>query len=96
MYGDGWAVITGASDGLGKQYAIELAKSGFNIVLIARNLAKLDQVANMLKSTYGVQTLCIVFDFSHLCTQDAVNELKSKLDLIPGEISILINNVGVG
>jgi|688.fasta_scaffold2573933_1 17beta-estradiol 17-dehydrogenase / very-long-chain 3-oxoacyl-CoA reductase len=45
LYGDGWAVITGASDGLGKQYAIELAKSGFKIILIARNPAKLDEVA---------------------------------------------------
>jgi len=37
LYGDGWAVITGASDGLGKEYAIQLAKVGFKVVLIARN-----------------------------------------------------------
>ena len=37
-YGRGsWAIITGASDGLGKQYALELAKEGFNIVLMGRN-----------------------------------------------------------
>jgi len=54
LYGDGWAVITGASDGLGKQYAIELAKSGFKIVLVARNRGKLEAVAQMIRDTYNV------------------------------------------
>ena len=40
-----WAVVTGASDGIGKQYAIELAKEGFNIVLMARNKAKTEAVS---------------------------------------------------
>ena len=41
-YGQGsWAVITGASDGLGKQYAFELASAGFSILLVARNAEKL-------------------------------------------------------
>jgi len=37
LYGDSWMVITVASDGLGKDYAIQLAKVGFKVVLIARN-----------------------------------------------------------
>ena len=53
-YGAGsWVVITGASDGLGKQYAIELAKEGFNIVLMGRNAPKTqaaaDEVAKLSK-----------------------------------------------
>jgi hypothetical protein len=36
-YGGGWALVTGASDGIGKEYARELARSGFNIILMARN-----------------------------------------------------------
>lgn len=40
-----WAVVTGASDGIGKQYCIELAKEGFNIALVARNTAKTEGVA---------------------------------------------------
>jgi 17beta-estradiol 17-dehydrogenase / very-long-chain 3-oxoacyl-CoA reductase len=41
-YGKGsWVVITGASDGIGKQYAIEMANIGFNIVLVSRTLSKL-------------------------------------------------------
>jgi short-subunit dehydrogenase len=94
LYGDGWAVITGASDGLGKQYAIELAKSGFKIVLLGRNRAKLDAVAQFITSKYGVEVRTIVFDFSCLYSVLAAQELEAKLDQIDGEISILINNVG--
>lgn len=36
-YGGGWALITGASDGIGKQYSHELARCGFNIILMARD-----------------------------------------------------------
>ena len=36
-YGGGWALVTGATDGIGKQYAVELAKSGLNIILMARD-----------------------------------------------------------
>ncbi len=44
-YGKGtWAVVTGASDGIGKSFCSELAKDGFNIILIARNKEKLEKV----------------------------------------------------
>jgi len=44
-YGGGWALVTGASDGIGKAYCHELAKSGFSIILMARSKDKLDEVA---------------------------------------------------
>lgn len=37
--------MTGSTDGIGKHYALELAKRGFNVVLVARNLCKLEQTA---------------------------------------------------
>ena len=40
-YQSNWALITGASDGIGEAYAYELAKSGFNIVLVSRTMEKL-------------------------------------------------------
>src|SRR4051812_6539766 len=50
-YGQGsYAVITGGSDGMGKCFAFELVRRGFNIVLIARNPAKLQAVADELKA----------------------------------------------
>jgi len=53
-YGGGYALVTGASDGIGKEYAKSLAKSGFDIVLVARDKAKLDQVAQEIRSEYAV------------------------------------------
>ena len=47
-------MVTGASDGLGKQYSLELAKSGFNIILMARNAEKTEGVAKEIRETYGV------------------------------------------
>ncbi|EGR34579.1 short-chain dehydrogenase reductase, putative [Ichthyophthirius multifiliis] len=43
---DTYALITGSSDGIGKQFAIEMAKSGMNLILIARNEQKLNNVKN--------------------------------------------------
>jgi short-subunit dehydrogenase len=45
---DSWAVITGSTDGIGKACAKHLARQGFNIVLIARNLEKLNATAKEL------------------------------------------------
>ena len=74
-YGNGYALITGASDGLGKEYARNLAKSGFDVVLMARDKAKLDKVAEEIRQDYKVQTITIVYDFSKLATKDSIMEL---------------------
>lgn len=93
-YGDGWAIVTGASDGIGKAYALELARRGFKVGLIARNQTKLDAVAAEIRGTYGVQTKTVVFDFNTYYTEEKVNELKDKLSEFD-EVSILVNNVGI-
>lgn len=44
-YGEGsWALVTGASDGIGKEYSLQLAKEGFNICLVSRTRSKLEAV----------------------------------------------------
>ena len=45
-----WAVVTGASEGIGKQYALELAKAGYNIKICARSVDKLEKVAEEAKA----------------------------------------------
>ncbi|XP_028328790.1 very-long-chain 3-oxoacyl-CoA reductase-B [Gouania willdenowi] len=59
-----WAVVTGATDGIGKAYAEELARRGFSIVLISRSQEKLDDVSNSIVSKCGVETKTIAADFS--------------------------------
>jgi 17beta-estradiol 17-dehydrogenase / very-long-chain 3-oxoacyl-CoA reductase len=65
-YGQGsWALITGASDGIGKQMAIDIAKSGINVILVARNPQKLEATARDIKRYAPmIQTRTVVFDFS--------------------------------
>jgi 17beta-estradiol 17-dehydrogenase / very-long-chain 3-oxoacyl-CoA reductase len=92
-----WAVITGASDGIGKSYAHELASQGFNVVLHGRNQKKLEGVRDGLKKEFPkVEFKIVVIDAfvggaeGLKKIQSAANELKNL------HITILINNIGGG
>jgi len=83
-------LITGASSGIGKQTAIEFAKLGSNIILVARRKDKLEQVENELKR-FNVTTLICTCDVSK---KDQV-EIMSKTVLEKfNSIDILVNNAG--
>lgn len=87
-----WAVVTGATDGIGKAYAFMLAKMGLNIVLISRTESKLADVKKEIEEKgYGVEIKYIVCDYSKFDQQarDAVEKGLAGL-----EIGTLINNVG--
>jgi 17beta-estradiol 17-dehydrogenase / very-long-chain 3-oxoacyl-CoA reductase len=95
-YGGGWAIVTGASDGIGKGYALQLAKAGFNVCLMARNKERLAEVAAEVRSKYTVSTKVIVQDFGKLTNEEEINELKAKIEdfVKDHDTSILVNNVG--
>ncbi|KAL7568717.1 hypothetical protein ACA910_021711 [Epithemia clementina (nom. ined.)] len=89
-----WAVITGATDGIGRAYAIALAKKGISIVLISRTESKLQEVKSEIeKNCKGVEVKYIVCDYSKF---DKSEQEKMKKELQGLEIGILINNVGIG
>ncbi|OMJ73637.1 hypothetical protein SteCoe_27624 [Stentor coeruleus] len=95
-YKYGWVVITGASDGIGKAIATDLAKKGFKLVLISRNKEKLEKVVNELISLTGNNDIkCITADFtySHRNPEEFYSNLMTQL--APYEISALFNIVGV-
>jgi 17beta-estradiol 17-dehydrogenase / very-long-chain 3-oxoacyl-CoA reductase len=87
-----WAVVTGASDGLGKEFATQLASKGFNVVLVSRTQSKLDALAQELENKYsGVQTKVLAMDYA----KDNDADYQRLSQLISGlDIGILINNVG--
>lgn len=87
-----WAVVTGASDGLGKEFAAQIAAKGFSLILASRTQSKLDEVAATIRSKNpSVQIETLSIDFSSASDTD-YNKLSA---LIEGKrISILVNNVG--
>jgi 17beta-estradiol 17-dehydrogenase / very-long-chain 3-oxoacyl-CoA reductase len=64
IYGDGWAIVTGATDGIGKALAFELAHRGFKVCLISRSAEKLKQVEKELVAKYKVSTATVQIDFA--------------------------------
>jgi uncharacterized protein len=63
-----WALVTGASAGIGKAISQQLAASGLNLVLVARGLARLEQVGRDLATRYGIQYRAVEADLA----EDAV------------------------
>jgi 17beta-estradiol 17-dehydrogenase / very-long-chain 3-oxoacyl-CoA reductase len=85
-------VVTGASDGIGKEYAVQLARKGFNLVLVSRTQSKLDALASQIKtssSSTAVETLSI--DFSKASDGDYTALAKLVENK---QVAVLINNVG--
>ncbi|MED6279974.1 hypothetical protein CHARACLAT_006167 [Characodon lateralis] len=85
-----WAVVTGATDGIGKSYAEELARRGFAMMLISRSQEKLNDVARSLEEQFKVETRTIAVDFGKLDIYSKIEEGLANL-----EIGVLVNNVGV-
>uniref|UniRef100_A0A8C9X4E0 Hydroxysteroid (17-beta) dehydrogenase 3 n=1 Tax=Sander lucioperca TaxID=283035 RepID=A0A8C9X4E0_SANLU len=84
-----WAVVTGASEGIGRAYAFALAKQGMNVVIMSRTKVTLDQVAKKIGDTTGQRVKVIVTDFMK---DNVFSEIEDQLrDL---NIGVLVNNVG--
>lgn len=86
-----WALVTGASSGLGTEFAYQLAKKGLDIILVARRKERLEEVAESIDNNYGRETQIIVQDLS---LQDSVEKVKGAVG--EREVGILINNAGFG
>ncbi|XP_067318544.1 very-long-chain 3-oxoacyl-CoA reductase-like [Anolis sagrei] len=86
-----WAVVTGATSGIGKAYAHELAKKGLDIVLVSRSMEKLKQVAAEIEQLYGRSTKVIQADFTG--GSEIYESIHKALEGL--EIGVLVNNVGM-
>ncbi|OOE13039.1 SDR family NAD(P)-dependent oxidoreductase [Fictibacillus arsenicus] len=84
-------LITGASSGIGLEFASLFAKDGYHLVLNARNESRLQEIANELKSKYGVKVTVAAKDLSN---PNSADELTSELASAGMEVDVLINNAG--
>ncbi|KAJ8076913.1 hypothetical protein PM082_001336 [Marasmius tenuissimus] len=86
-----WAVITGATDGIGKEFAFQLAKSGYNVFLVARNTQLLGVTAKDIAAKYSVSTNVYSVDFAK-CDEDGYTKLSAAFEGL--DVGVLVNNVG--
>lgn len=90
-----WAVVTGATDGIGKALAIGLAKRGMNVLLISRTKERLENVRDaILADSAGTQVKILTVDFNSIEQLDVQKSIQTALSEID-DVGVLINNVGV-
>ncbi len=89
----GWALVTGASSGLGAAYARALARAGHPVVLVARNGARLESLANSLSQEWGVETQVLAAD---LHVESERLRVAERLRDARNPVDVLINNAGYG
>ncbi len=90
LYGP-WAIITGASDGIGRELASCLAGAGFSLVLVARRTERLNEVANSLRACHLIETRVITAD---LAAPDASAQLAAQTSDL--HIGLLVAAAGFG
>ncbi len=85
-----WALITGASTGIGKAISEQVAQQGLNIVAVARNQDNLDALQKELQTKYAIEVKTISADLSDPKANHVINEKTKELD-----IGLLIPNAGI-
>ena len=88
-----WALVTGASAGIGVALAEELAKGGTNLVLTARRKDRLDALAQKLSSAYKVQTEVFPADLADPVAPEKIFAFTQSKGIV---VDLLINNAGFG
>ncbi|MBD2100931.1 SDR family oxidoreductase, partial [Leptolyngbya sp. FACHB-261] len=86
-----WAVVTGASSGIGREMAVRLAEAGLNLVLVARSQAVLEQMAKDLRNRYGTEVRLVVRD---LAVEMNVGTLVAQTDDL--DVGLLVAAAGFG
>ena len=86
-----WALITGATAGIGESFTRLLAQNGYNLVLVARDLPRLQERATALESKFDISTVVLQADLS---TDEGCSMIEQYIR--DNQIDVLINNAGFG
>jgi short-subunit dehydrogenase len=84
-----WAIVTGASSGIGKEFARQLAASGLDLVLVARRLSTLEELGGRLATEFGVQYRTVGVDLTEEHFLSKLEEATHDLD-----IGLVVSNAG--
>ena len=86
-----WALVTGATAGIGESFTRLLAQNGYNLVLVARDLPRLQERATALESKFDISTVILQADLS---TDEGCSMIEQYIR--DNQIDVLINNAGFG
>jgi 17beta-estradiol 17-dehydrogenase / very-long-chain 3-oxoacyl-CoA reductase len=90
-----WALVTGASDGIGRGFAEELAQSGFNVILHGRNQTKLEGVKKQLSKDHPKLSFRIVTADAADSSPEMLKQINKIVESLKDvNLTVLINNVG--
>lgn len=92
-YNNRWALVTGASTGIGAEFASQLAARGMHLILAARRFEKMNSLAEELNTRHGTRCHIVTID---LAEPDAAKRLIEEVARLGVEVELLVNNAGVG
>ena len=88
-----YALVTGASRGIGRSIALQLAGLGYNLLLVSRSETELQQLADLIRKDHKVNTDYLAIDLSKNGAASKLSDLCKDLTV---PVSVLINNAGFG